>query len=451
MSDTFSTSNYEITEAKLVNYSGSKELDIIGIITDISFEQSIDKPAWTGLISVIDNLGVLESFPLRGEERLDLSITSYDTNTTVNLKTQVVRIGNVGTNQTNDGVVYTISIISRLSYEANKTIVTKSFRDQKASTIAKKLFNEYYGKTTPNGLLTNSNNVERFSLTDKKDKGISFYAHPTKGLLRAVIPGYSPWKSLSFLTKKAYSPNSSSSSFRFFETYDSFYWVTDEFLIKRAINGKEVINLTYEPDTSRDPKNVADQLRRIETLSNPNRVDTNSDMVNGGYKNKIIEIDLLRRKVTENVHDFFDESIMDMDGKYKKVSADDVIHTKEFAEDTFTDNNAMTHLLFTDYQTNPNLEGEEAQLRGNQHYAEIISDRISYRHHLMSTSIAATIKGRFDIQAGSLVKIELANLSSENRKQNEQLYGNYIVHSASHSFNQGTLNTSLKLIKYDWS
>lgn len=449
MSDTFGSSSYEITEVKITNYSGSKTLDITGIITSVSLSQSIDRPAWTGSMAVLDNIGVIEQFPLRGEEKLDISIKTYDTNTEINLKAQIVKIDNVTPTGTNDGATYTVSFISRLSFNANTKKVVKSFKDKKASTSAKSIFNEYYGNTVFKRTL--SNEVEEFSLTNKEYKNIHFYVHPSKGLLRTVIPNYSPWKSLSFLSKKAYSPNSSSSSFRFFETYDSFYWVTDEFLIKEAIDKKNVISLTYEPDTSRDPKDAINQIKRIDQLSNPRRVDTNADMVNGGYKNRIIEIDLLRRKVTDKVHDFMDEDIMNMDGEYKKVSEKDVIHTKEFIDDNFTKQNARRYLLFTDYQTNPKLEGSESQLRGNQHYAEIISDRISYRHHLSSTSIDASLKGRLDIEAGKLVRIELANLSNENRKVNEQLYGNYIVHSASHSFEQGVLNTNLTLIKYDWS
>ena len=81
----------------------------------------------------------------------------------------------------------------------------------------------------------------------KRNQGRAFYLQPSIGQIKAVIPNYTPQRALSFLSARAYSSNSLSSSYRFFETLTGYYFVTDEFLMKRgADNPRMVSKMVYE-------------------------------------------------------------------------------------------------------------------------------------------------------------------------------------------------------------
>jgi hypothetical protein len=74
-----------------------------------------------------------------------------------------------------------------------------------------------------------------------------------------------------------------------------------------------------------------------------------------------------------------------------------------------------------------------------------------YQYHLNSTAISVDLKGRLDIQAGNVVNISVKDLDqSKDKKDNNQLSGNYLVHTVKHAVDGGNLRTSLRLVKYNW-
>ena len=445
----FNPSNCEIIKAVIITHAKDKSSDINAIIGKINFSQSIASSSWSGSAVIYDTTGFLESFPLRGEEQLNLKLKSNDLNYEVNLKTQIYKIDNVSTMPNNGGVVYTIHFVSKASYESGKRSITKSYKDLTASTIAKEIFKEYYTKYSP------SNDKEslpydtiKYNISGDNNKGRRLYVQPTNGYLRVVVPSYVTSKAMKFIATKSYSVNAPSSSYRFFETFDSYFFVTDEFLIKSAINNKKVINLFYDTFISLDPKMALDQIRTIETFSNPDRVNVGSDISNGGYRNTIMEIDYVRRKINENQFDFTkDAKYIDTTGNQSKISSD--IHTKQFIDDTFNEENAKTAIIFKDYSQEGDIP---SNLRADQYYSEIISRRISQQHHMNSISIDIGLKGRLDITAGNIINIKASKFSgSSDKERNQQLSGNYLVHTINHDIDKGVLTTSAKLIKYDWS
>ena len=72
-----SPSKIQVERVRLYTYDGIP-IPLEGINTEINISQSMDSPAFTGSLKVMDNVGILEGTPLRGEERLELVITSND-------------------------------------------------------------------------------------------------------------------------------------------------------------------------------------------------------------------------------------------------------------------------------------------------------------------------------------------------------------------------------------
>lgn len=449
MSSDFNPSNCQIVQANIRTYSKTKAIDIAPMIGRIAFSQSIASPAWSGSATIVDGVGLLESFPLRGEEELDITLTSLDLNYTVELKTQIYKIDNVATTEINDGVSFNVYFVSKTSYNAGLRSITKSFRDKKASTIASQIFNDYYSEYNP--LPVNESlpfDAKKYNLSGLHNKGRHLIVQPTNGALRTIIPSYGGGQAMNFLTRKSFSIITPSSSYKFFETFDGYHFVTEEFLIKNAIENKKIIKLFYDAFVSLEPSRAADQISTIETFLNSNRVDVLADINNGGYKSIVMEIDYIRRKVNENIFDFTEDAkYIDTTGAKTKISND--IHTGEFIKNTFNEENCKTVLIYKDYSQEGDIPGD---LRADQYYSEIISRRLSQQHHMNSIGINIGIKGRLDITAGNLININASNFSgSADKKQNNQLSGNYLVQSVSHEVDKGILETVARLIKYDWS
>jgi hypothetical protein len=451
MSD-FNTSGYDIISAEITSHSDkNKSFDIHPLIISIDLSQSILKSMWEGSISVLDYTSFLEKFPLRGEEELRLNLKTYDTGYEIDLNCQIYKINNVKATENNNGVTYVLHFVSKASYIASTKKVTKSYRDIPCSSIVKKIFKEKYANCKdPNNIIKEvlPFSTKKFKLLGDKNKGRNLYIQPTNGAMRTVIPNYSTQTAINFLKKKSHSEITPSSSYRFFETFDGYFFVTDEYLIRYAIDNNEIEKLNYNAFIELDPERVIDQVRNIETLANPTRVDVGTAIHNGAYMNNVIEIDLLRRKVNNNFFNYDNDARnIDTSGNQAKISSD--AHTIQFIKDTFNRENAKRVIVYKDYSQEGDIPGS---LRSDQYYNEIISRRLSQNYHMNSISVNIILKGRLDISAGSMVKISANNFSADKKKEeNGQLSGNYLVETINHSFKNGLLSTTARLIKYNWS
>lgn len=458
MSTNYNPSQARVTKALVTSFSDRK-IDITATIGAFEIAQSLDQVGYRGYLVVLDSIGLLENFALRGEEKLDLEIVGTDFNTKIELKAQIYKINDVAITQPNDRLSYKIHFVSRVNYEASKKKVILPFQDETAGYVAEQIFRKYFSELSEsNDLEILPYGVKAFSMNE--DSKRKFYIQSTEGELKGVIPNFTPTEAMYFLMQRSYSTDSKSSSFRFFENYDGFHFVTDEFLIKRAVEDaakaqnenrkpRYLVDLIYLPSPPLTPNYAEIHTRLIESFKNDSRVDTAADLISGGYSNKAIEIDLIRRNVIERNFHYTDYlNYADMNGENIKISDD--VHTPEFIDNTFNENNAKRFMIFRDFsQTGDN----PSTIRADQFYTEISSNRMFYRHHMNTTAVSVGVKGRLDIQAGKVVRIDVPDISvgQDGQEANRQLSGNYLVDTVVHQLEENTLRTRLRLIKYNWS
>jgi hypothetical protein len=255
---------------------------------------------------------------------------------------------------------------------------------------------------------------------------------------------------MKLLQTQAYQPETPSNSFKFFETLDNFYFATDEYFIKTA-QRKDLVDLFYSPSSNADGRDPSDQINRVEELNVVSRgIDTASDIFSGSYRNRITEIDFLRRKVVHNIFDYSkDANYIDMSGNTRNLS--DNPHTEAFRNDMFTDENAKDFLVYKDFQQPGDIPGS---LHTDRHISQIASNRLSYDLHLNATKVQCQLKGRLDIMPGMIVNLDVQNMDGVNTlSKHTNLSGKYLVVGTIHarSKESNTLNTALELAKFDWS
>lgn len=418
----FHPSRCSIERAELIPLSGEKK-DITALISEFSITQSLDKTALYAVFQVYDGVGILEEMPVRGEETFDVEIKCFDLETVVNLNLHVYKVDGIVTSEPNDAVLYTLHTITKTSYQSSLKRITKAYRDQHAHTIAKDIFKIGYGSG-------------------------NFEVQDTEGTLRMIIPKYTPSEALRWLTMKSFSQESKSCSYRFFENFDGYFFVSDEYLARKARAG-EVKELNYSATVTLDPTDPDSQIKQIEHLQSDRRINVGEELQRGSYFSSVMEIDVNNHTAKRFNYDYVKElaKYVSTAGDAVKLSQD--THSEDFIKSTFNEQNAKQFMLYRDFD---DTEGGRGPIvRGEQYYKEIIQNRNSYDLHLNATQVMAKLKGRLDIKAGDFVKVNARKFNIDGKVEiNEQLSGEYMVFSSTHAMSESLLDTTLTLIKYDW-
>jgi hypothetical protein len=458
----FNPSSVEIIKAEIISYDNNTRRDIsTNYIYSFDITQSMDAVAYSGSISVLDTSNLLEGMPIRGEESLNFWIVGKDKETEIKIAAIIHKVDGITPLANSGGMTYKIHFVSKQSFKASTKKVLTSFRST-SSEIARDIFIENFAKLGTVSYKDPDN--ERLILPyqtqiraiikegDRKNEpDRNFIIQHTNNQARVVIPDLSPTEAMFFAASRAYNPDTPSQTFRFFETLENYYFCTDEYFIRKANNttGK-ILELFFAPVTDLDAKNAEAQINRIEELHILSKgIDTSSDLFSGAYTNEVTELDFVKKRVDVKTFNYNDSKYIDMSGITRSV--EDNPHTEKFRNDTFTKKNARKFMIFKNFTSPGDLP---SALLPDQHLADIAHNRVSYYHHLNNTSLVALMKGRLDIRPGMIANLSIKKLNSvsNNVEANDSLSGRYLVQKTVHSMDdQGTLNTTLKLAKFDWS
>lgn len=453
----FNPSRCEIKSAELIpfNKEGKKPENISAMIGSFTINQSIKNAAISGSVTLYDGTGLLEQLPLRGEEQLKLVIFCYDLQTEVKLNCQVISITDIELRKSLKGLVYTLEWITKPSFEASKKSIIKGFSRKPASSIVKELFQEYYDKgmkeTTKKEGEELPPKTKVYNLSDKR----RLYIETTDDFMSLTIPDLSPAAAIKFVASQTIGQSQSKGSlYRFFETFDGYYFVSDEWLYNYA-NQNTTKYFEYQSFVDLSPDSHEQQIKSFTQFASPSRVNIGADMNNGVYYNTIFEIDILRR--TAERHNYkYEDYISDFtDSSGKKASIKTDKHTKEFIDETFTPDNAKQYMLIRDYRTTTHsFVGPLRQeyYKPDKNYRDLIAKRAFYGHHSAATASTALTSGRLDLKPGEVIKLNfIENDITSKTSQNAQLSGKYLINSVDSSIEDGNMTTGLILTKYDWS
>lgn len=135
-------SAYEISKCIITSYDGSSSRDITSnFVGGFEISQSMFATSYSGVLTILDGAGVLDGLPIRGEETLELDITTFDQGEyTVKLVAHVWKISNIVPSTSSDSITYDLHFMSRASFfAATNTNITEGFRTS-ISFCAQKVF-----------------------------------------------------------------------------------------------------------------------------------------------------------------------------------------------------------------------------------------------------------------------------------------------------------------------
>ena len=409
-------------------------------ITSLVITESMTADSIRGQARVIERGGLLEGYPVRGEEMLFIEFEDALGNMR-QYRVFVYKIDDVNITDSNDGVDYLMHFVSHQRFIADQRRITSSY-NQLASKTAQDIFNNYMrASVAARPLSINA------SGNDGTNKQIE--VEDTEGIIKIIIPRMTPVQSLKFLESRSYSTASQTCSFRFFESADSYYFATDEYMYNRALEQNKIFKMTYAPNIPQTNDFIAQRMSNFDNIRNVARVDTFDDLHGGSYRNKVLVLDIVNRVANiaepgyvyqESRDSYFrsHQSVMDVADK----------HSDNFISSTFTEENERRFIMVKDY-----VEEDTGQLRGEQFLPQITSNRLAYFKQLNGIKIQASGPGRADITCGDFVEIVIPEFmhASADAEMNNQLSGVYMVETVSRNLVRKEYTNDYILVKRNWA
>lgn len=431
--------HFELLSFKVTNFERTKTVDITRLIHMFNIDESMSAGSVRGTAMVYDALNILSEFPLVGEETIEIVYTDFFDN-----KRQesyfLYAITDVSNDDENSGKIqrYKINFVSVSKFYSEDYSLMKTYRpNTTSSTISdyvKEVYEEYYERPLIEA---------RLSIKPKP-----IVIESTDGPQSYVIPNYTPEQTMHFFARRGYNATSTTQLFRFFENRDKFYFVTNEYMANVAKNFIGTINqrlaaaanitpttipifrLNYMPNLTADRQEMA--MYNLIDINYGERVNTVSDMNSGAYKRNTYEIDLIHGVITPNQYDHLEVF---------NESNQKLIHSKRFVDQYVTKESEK--FVIKDYAAPGATRGRD--LRLDQHYSTLYNYKKPNLYHYRKNQIEATIYGRNNIVAGSIIDLEINSAKPDVVVLDKEKSGRYIVESVSNVFFENTYRQKLVL------
>lgn len=415
--DTFDIGFCDIQLATLNRYGELKKpaFDISDYISEISFTESIDSPLLFGEMMLLDSSGLIDNFPILGEEIFTLRYVDFFENE-ITQQFLIYSLSDAVPGDQQNYMYYRLQFISPQHFISTSKNVQKSYIDFTTKEMAQLIFDDFIVDET--NFKNSANDIE---------------IQDTTGTQTLVIPSLQPIQAINFLCRKSFSADDRSSNYYFFQNREKFKMITHEEMIRTSKPTAKVYS--YDPSIAIEgPADRDRAMNNITSLFIPNRLNTVAEMNVGAMVSDVVEIDILNKQYIHNIFKYKD-SFQDYKHLSDKVRFP---HTENFTNDFFSDENVVkSYMIFTDFE------------REQQRYKDITGPKVSNRYYLNSTVIEIEIYGRNDLFAGDVILLDIPQFENVNGNtdKHKSLSGYWLVQTIKHYIKGKQYTSRLTIIK----
>ena len=412
----------------------SDHIELAKVIVNWSLSESIGAPFISGSAVIHESDNLLEEVPLRGEEEIEITWEDFYGESATQ-KFFLYAIEDISPESAiNDRMqTYTIKFTTKQKLFADTKEIRRSFAKQKISEMAQTIYNDYF--------ITGDKSVDKEIEIEETDEEQTL-----------VIPALKPDSAMHFLSRRAYSADNKTSSFRFFETREKYYFCTFEYLVDKygdlgEKSGEEINPLFFIYNTLNDNTGPGQRVAQqsVSDVSFPSKVDTFSDIKEGAYRRTITELDINHRTRISRQFDYTAEY-----EDYKMPEQVTLTHSQEFVNTYMPVNEAPETILVTDFPQIGQNEGKDNMLKPYQHFYENYTNKPITQYHVGRNMFAIDIKGRIDLYPGMMINLDLVKFSHKvggAREKDTQRSGKYVVISVGHTFSGDEYTQKIGLSK----
>lgn len=442
--------HYKLESFKIKSFDRQREVDIKFLIHTFNIVESMSAGSVRGSAVVYDSNDLINTLPLKSEEIVEITYSDFFDEVRTD-QFFLYSITDVSYARENSQAIvkYTINFVSIPKLLTENERVAKAYKYDPVtsrsliSDYANTVYDEYYSRP-----------LREIGLTPKE-----IIVEPTTGDQALVVTRMTPEQTMHFFSRKAYSQNSRTQSFRFFETRDKYFFVTNDYMTEYYAKGgigylgnsnyglispSEAASVGLKPKTIRrfgrnyaldkSPERQLAAMYELIEIDFGTRNDTIDDINRGAYKKASYEIDLINgtfQKIAyDHAEEYEDETLV-------------LPHNKPFINERIT--KERERFIIKDYASTGAATGTE--VGSNKFYPELHNKKTTYFYHYEKNSIRAKIYGRNDLFAGDVIELDLisqADGSGKNEKDIERS-GLYLIESIENNFYENTYTQKLVL------
>jgi hypothetical protein len=379
----------QINKIVLSSISGKKDpIDIAQYVVSFDIYEDMMFPCMRADIVIIDSVDIITSYPIIGEEYIEISFQNPGTDTTFEHKFQVVRQSGQMFNQTGTSRTYVIQLIS-------PEFITNS----------SKYISEKHTGTIDNIV----GSVIKNHLNTKK----TYTSEPTKGAQNNLVTRLRPFQAIDYHRKRAVSQQYASSSYCFFENQKGFNLLSMEYCLDKNKNNTKVF--LYDKTQLTDAKK--NNYRSIIDMHQMSLVDNTKKHTQSGLNGIVRRFDLLTGKVQTTTYNNSQQQ-----NKFKYSSNKPIPLNTSSYEQKYG-NTAATSLL----------------VPHSSEYPENYIDTTMGAKHAFVTKMGQNIyqlyiNGDTTITVGDVITVNVPNTTGDTSPttQNRLYAGNYLVKTLRH-------------------
>jgi hypothetical protein len=413
MSQTYTRSDaVDVKTLKLVSIANPKKnFDMTLQCVGFSIYEDVTFPVIRAEFTMMDGLDVLTSFPIIGEEYIDVEFGNPGIDVTASYRFHVKSVENVINNSQAKNKSYVIRAVSEEFFQNNVQYISKRFNGDVGGIIQ---------------------SIMQTQLNTKKQVAIG---DNVKGVHEVLVSRQRPFQCIDMMRKRAVSAKYTSSSYVFFENRRGYNFTSLEFLMDHLKDSVQDKVFFYDTAAQTDPRNM--NTRNILTLKNVSQVNNTKKMTQGGLNSIVKRFDILTGKTTTTQYKNSEQQ-----SKFKYAAKKPIgLNTTNF-EQKFG-NTATSSMLLPHSSHLP--ENFIADQMGAKHaFITKISQNIYQAH----------INGDVALTVGDVITINIPSAQGATGAQgdNRLLAGNYLVIKLRHivlnfSSAQKSYTCALELVK----
>lgn len=385
----------KIYKALLKSKSNGAELEISPQIRNISIFENLYDPTMFCEILVEDSIDLWSTFPINGEETLELSYKTFGVDDVSVYKFDIFRMKDKKDETTDKTSIYVLQGISSESITAATLGKINTAFNDPIETIISTLLRKYI----------------------KTDKFL--HVEKTKGLAPITIPNLYAFQAIDFLKNRAVSAEVPNSSFVFYENQHGFHFRTIESLLytKRNDIGSKVF--TYDMSSIfPDKEEQTRMFRTIIVLEKKDIVNTVNNIA-GGITNVVKNFDVITKQVEPVAFNFMKNA--------SQIIASDQMATP------FNTQEFLGNFMKVSKQAQTIFNVKDSSLQSDL-LPVAMGNKIAYNKLFSTFNIEVLVYGDSTLTVGETLKLNTQeNSGTTGRKGSEsKISGTYLITGLRH-------------------
>ena len=295
-----------IEDIVLTNCDGTSSKDLRYVTLEMNIYEDIWQTQIMGDITIRDDNEWIQTFPIIGEETIDIKFHVPTKNSSIKLKKfRVYKVGNRSSSGATLGraQVYTLYFMSSEIMTNFNTMVSRSFNSVSASHIVDTIYKEYLNSPKPIDI------------------------EPTEGNLKVVFPSWTPLRIICWLASNRAINKATNADFVFFEAIDKevgpkYYFKSIQTLLSQEPTFTLKFDIQNKSDSATGPnkgmKDISSQNQNVNQFSFDKHGNSLKNNMKGLYDQTWIFFDPLRKKFVVSKYNHDEDFVQKQENKTSK-------------------------------------------------------------------------------------------------------------------------------------